>query len=158
VLEDCKPTERPRLTQWFSPEVHVLANTLVPIMSTNTFSSMANWYSHKLIPHVGIQEPTASMVAQWHAQWHAVLVLLFTAPSGWARHPSQSFLRSTAQSSLRASIKTTTKPSKRWQPPRVISTPGLQLDHLVPLDATSWCNALESHSLVIALHSCEHSY
>ena len=30
-----------------------------------------------------------------------------------------------------------TKPSRRWQPPRVTSTTGLQLDHLVPLDATS---------------------
>jgi hypothetical protein len=31
----------------------------------------------------------------------------------------------------------TTKPSRRWQPLRVTSTTGLQLDHLVPLDATS---------------------
>ena len=30
-----------------------------------------------------------------------------------------------------------TKPSRRWQPPRVTSTTGSQLDHLVPLDATS---------------------
>ena len=30
-----------------------------------------------------------------------------------------------------------TMPSRRWQPPRVRSTTGLQLDHLVPLDATS---------------------
>jgi hypothetical protein len=29
------------------------------------------------------------------------------------------------------------KPSRRWQPPRVTSTTGLQHDHLVPLDATS---------------------
>jgi hypothetical protein len=50
----------------------------------------------------------------------------------------------TAQSSLHASTETTTKPSRRWQPPRVTSTTGLQLDHLVPLDATSLCNALES--------------
>jgi hypothetical protein len=33
-----------------------------------------------------------------------------------------------------------TKPSRRWQPPRVTSTTGLQHDHLVPLDATSRCN------------------
>jgi hypothetical protein len=37
-----------------------------------------------------------------------------------------------------------TKPYRRWQPPRVTSTTGLQLDHLVPLNATSRCNALES--------------
>ena len=31
-------------------------------------------------------------------------------------------------------------PSRRWQPPRVTSTIGLQDDHLVPLDVTSRCN------------------
>jgi hypothetical protein len=42
-----------------------------------------------------------------------------------------------------------TKPSRRWQPPRVTSTTGLQDDHLVPLDVTSRCNTLESltHSI-----------
>ena len=48
-----------------------------------------------------------------------------------------------------------TKLSRRWQPPRVTSITGLQLDHLMPLDATSRCNTLESHSLVIGLHSCK---
>jgi hypothetical protein len=33
-----------------------------------------------------------------------------------------------------------TKPSRRWQPPRVTSTTGLQLEHIVPLDVTSRCN------------------
>ena len=37
-----------------------------------------------------------------------------------------------------------TKPSRRWQPPRVTSTTSLQLDHLVPTLAISQCNALES--------------
>ena len=32
------------------------------------------------------------------------------------------------------------KPYRRWQPPRVTSTTGLQLDHLVPLNATSRYN------------------
>jgi hypothetical protein len=50
------------------------------------------------------------------------------------------------------------KPSRRWQPPRVRSTTGLQLDLLVPLDATSRCNALESHSLTIGSHSCNHKW
>ena len=49
-----------------------------------------------------------------------------------------------------------TKPSRRWQPPKVTSTTALQLDHLVPLDATSRCNVLESHSLAIGSHSCKH--
>ena len=35
-----------------------------------------------------------------------------------------------------------------WQPPRVTSIIGLQLDHLVPLDATSRCNRTRiAHSL-----------
>ena len=37
-----------------------------------------------------------------------------------------------------------TKPSRRWQSPRVTNTTSLQLDHLVPLDAISQYNALES--------------
>jgi hypothetical protein len=51
-----------------------------------------------------------------------------------------------------------TKPSRRWKPPRVTSTTGLQHDHLVPLDATSRCNALESHSLAIGSHFCKHKW
>jgi hypothetical protein len=63
------------------------------------------------------------------------------APVGRAQNPLQSLLRSTAQSSLRASMETTTRPFRRWQPPRVTSTTGMQLDHhLVPLDAISQCN------------------
>ena len=41
---------------------------------------------------------------------------------------------------LRASMETTTKLSRRWQPPRVTSTTDLQLNHLVPLNAISQCN------------------
>jgi hypothetical protein len=41
-----------------------------------------------------------------------------------------------------------TKPSRRWQPPRVTSTTSLQHCHLVPLDATSWCSHTRiAHSL-----------
>jgi len=71
---------------------------------------------------------------------HAQLELLFMALVGWAQYPSQSLLRSTEQPSLRASTETTTMSSRRWQPPRGTSTIGLQLDHLVPLHAISWCN------------------
>ena len=55
---------------------------------------------------------------------------------------------------LRASTETTTKPSRRWQPPRVTSTTGFQLDHLVPLDATSRCNRTRiahSHNRMITI-------
>ena len=49
-----------------------------------------------------------------------------------------------------------TKPSRRWQLPRVTSTTGLQLDHLVPLDAITQCNALEIAHFVIGSHFCKH--
>jgi len=60
---------------------------------------------------------------------------------------------------LRASTESqATKPSRRWQPPRVTSTIGLQHEHLVPLDAISQCNTLESltHTIGWSLSSiCE---
>jgi hypothetical protein len=34
----------------------------------------------------------------------------------------------------------------------------LQLNHLVSLDVTSWCNTLESHSLAIGSHSCKNKW
>jgi hypothetical protein len=36
----------------------------------------------------------------------------------------------------------TSKPSRKWQPPRVTSTTSLQHEHLVPLDAIIQCNTL----------------
>ena len=42
------------------------------------------------------------------------------------------------------------KPYRRWQPPRVTSTTGLQHEHLVPLDAISQCNRTRiTHSQLI---------
>src|SRR6185436_10048829 len=49
-----------------------------------------------------------------------------------------------------------TKPSRRWQPPRVTSTTDLQLDHLVPTLAISQRNALESHSHLANMISTSH--
>ena len=47
-----------------------------------------------------------------------------------------------------STVSQATKPSRRWQPPRVTSTIGMQLDHLVPLDATLRCNRTRiAHSL-----------
>jgi len=59
------------------------------------------------------------------------LELLFVSPMGRAQHPSQSQPRSLAKSSCKLHEDTTTKPSKRWQPPRVTSTMSWQLNHLV---------------------------
>jgi hypothetical protein len=68
-------------------------------------------------------------------------VLLFAASAGWARYPSQILLQSTAQSSCTLHDgELATKPSRRWQPPRVTNTTALQLEHLATLDAISQCN------------------
>jgi len=57
--------------------------------------------------------------------------------------------------SLRASTESqVTKPSWRWQPPRVTSTTSLQHEHLVPLDAISQCNRtriVHSHNWMITI-------
>ena len=42
----------------FSPEVHVLAGTLVPVVSTNTGGSTANRYHTPSPPQEAPQEPT----------------------------------------------------------------------------------------------------
>ena len=67
-----------------------------------------------------------------------VSTILLTNPSPEHR---TIFLRASTESQA-------TKTSRRWQPPRVTSTTGLQLDHLVPLDATSRRNRTRiAHSL-----------
>jgi hypothetical protein len=49
-----------------------------------------------------------------------------------------------------------TKTSRRCQPLRVTSTTGMQLNHLMPLDAITQCNALEITHFAIGSHSCKH--
>jgi hypothetical protein len=61
---------------------------------------------------------------------HGVSTILLTNPS-----PEHRTIFSHASMESQA-----TKPSRRWQPPRVTSTTGLQHDHLVPLNTISWCN------------------
>jgi hypothetical protein len=123
------------MTRWFLSRGS-LATKLVPVVSTahlvvrELIGTMPSPYvgRHKNLPEVRV------------AQWHAQLELLFVAPAGWAQYPSHSNLQSTAQSSLRATTETTTKPSRRWHPPKVTSTTSLQLEHLVPLDKISQYN------------------
>ena len=78
---------------------------------------------------------------------------------GPAQCPSQSSSPEHRTSFLWASTETTTKPSRRWQPPRVTSTTGLQLDHLVLLDATSRCNrtriALSHNRMITIKYMCD---
>jgi hypothetical protein len=118
----------------------VLANTLVPVVST------IHLVVQRLIgttpsPYVGRRKNPMNQVRV--AQWHAQLELLFAAPAGWAQYPHNLF--SGAQYNLLYVLRwRPTKPSRRWQPPRVARTTGLQHEYLVPLDVISQCNALES--------------
>jgi hypothetical protein len=136
---NCKPTGR----WWhsdFYPEIHLVATKLVPVVSTTHLVVRRLIGVHSLAHMLG----TARTYPQVRvAQWHALLVLLCTTPAGWARYPSQILLRGTTQSScMLHDGKLATKTSRRWQPPRVTSTTGLQLEHLVPLDVISQLKAL----------------
>jgi hypothetical protein len=90
------------------------------------------------------QEPTIKCGS---SMTHSTRVAL-RDPHGVSTIPLTKLLRSLAQSSCE--LRQSHKPSRRWQPPRVTSTTGLQHDHLVPLDAIFQSNALEStHSQTI---------
>ena len=126
-----------RMTQRFCLEVHVLANTLVPIVST------AHLVVRRLIGI--IRQARTSGTARTNPEsegssmTHSTRVAL-RDPHGVStipltnRPPGHHTIFSHASTESQS-----TKPS-RWQPLRVTSTTGLQHEHLVPLDATSRCN------------------
>jgi hypothetical protein len=147
------------LTRWFNfyPDVHVFANTLVPVVSTaHLVVRRANRRFISLAHTLGAARTYPQVRV---AQWHALLELLFAAPMVQAQYPSQILLRSSAQSSCGLhNEELTTKPSRRWQPLIVTSTTGLQLDHLVPLDAISQYNRTRithSQSIHTLASTCE---
>jgi hypothetical protein len=127
----CKPTERTRLTQWFLSRRSLGCHQVSPCCVNRTLGG--SWIIG--ITHQAHTLGAARTYPQVRvAQWHTLLVLLFATPARWARYPSQILLWSTIQSScMLHDEELTTKPSRRWQPPRIISTTSLQLDHLVSL-------------------------
>jgi hypothetical protein len=116
-----------------------------PLWRPTLYGSVANRYPQPSSPKERRKNPPSSVVAQWHAQ----LELLFAIPTGWAQSPPHKASLEPRIIFLRALMEPqATKPSRRWQPPRVTSTTGLQHDHLVPLDVTSWCSHTRiAHSL-----------
>jgi hypothetical protein len=121
----------------FYPKVHLVVTKLVPVETSSKVaaSPLASGDPQVTLSHVEcLPQALALDLAKplCRPLCLALLELLFVAPMGWAQYPSQSLLWSTAQSSLHASMETTTKPSRRWQPPWVTSTTGLHLNHLVP--------------------------
>ena len=122
-----------RMTRWFYPEVHVLANTLVPVVST----------AHLVRRLIGItrQIHTSSITRTYPESEGSSMTRSKRAalrdPHGVSTIPLTNLPLEHRIIFSRASLEwQATKPSRRWQPPRVTITTGLQLDHLVPLDAT----------------------
>ena len=125
------------MTRWFLSWGSLGCHQASPRCVDRSFGgSAANWH-HPPSPHIGPHKNPPK--SEGSSMTHSTSVALHGS-HGVSMVPSQSLLRSTTQSSLRASTETTTKPSRRWQPPRVTGTTGLQLNHLVPLDAISQCN------------------
>jgi hypothetical protein len=135
-----------RMTWWFYPKVHVLANTLVPVVSTTHL--VVRWL-------IGItRQAQISGTARTYpksegsAMTRSIRVAL-RDPWGMSTIPLTNPPQEHRTIFLHASMESqATKLSRRWQPPRVINTTSLQLGHLVPLDATSQCNRTRiAHSL-----------
>ena len=147
MLGTCKPTGRTKLTRWFSPEVHLVATKLHPrCVNQHLVVRRLRGVIRTSSPLGHRKNLPTSEVAQWHARSNRVAL----------RDPHE--LSTDRTISLRASMESqATKPSRRWQHPRVTSTTGLQHEYLVPLDAISQCNTLE-HSLAIDSHSCKHKW
>ena len=129
----------------------MFANTLVPVLST------AHLVVRRLI---GITRQARTLgAARTYPGSEGSSMTRFTkvALRGSRRASIMPLTSSSLErrtSFLRASTETTTNPSRRWQPQRVTSTTGLQLDHLVPLDATSRCNRTRithSHNRMITI-------
>ena len=116
----------------------MFANTLLPIVST------AHLVVRRLIDIT--RQARTSSAARTYPEGEGSSMTRFTKVAicdsrGVSTVPLTSSSLERRTSLLWALTETTTKPSRRWQPPRVTSTTGLQLDHLVPLDAISQCNA-----------------
>jgi hypothetical protein len=120
----------PRFT-WLPPSyipvvstAHLVVRQLIGVTCQVRTSGTARTY-----PESEGRSITSSTKVALH-DFHGMSTFPLTNP-----HPKHrtSFSRASTESQ-------TIKPSRRWQPPRVTSTTGLQLDHLVPLDAISRCN------------------
>ena len=122
----------------------MLANTLVPIVSTThlvlrrligiTYQACTSGTARTYPKSEGSSMTRSTRVALRDP--HGVSTIPLTNPS--LEHYTI-FSHASMESQA-------TKPSRRWQPPSVSSTTGLQLDHLVPLDATSRCNHTHTQS------------
>ena len=137
---ECKPPRRvdnvdtviflPRFT-WLPPS-YVLVVAIHPLDGSraNWQSKPNPWWGRTSTLKIGILQATSNS-----------LELLFCYPCGVRIVPLTISYLEHCTISLRASTESqATRPSRRWQPPRLTSTIDLQHEHLVPLDAISQCS------------------
>ena len=132
----------------------MVATKLVPVVSIVHLVVQRLIDIHKPRPHVGRRKnlPTSEGSSMTRSTSVALC-----GSYGVSMVPlTQSLLWSTTQAScMLHDGERATKPYRRWQPPRITSTTGLQLDHLVPLDAISQCNRTRiTHSQSDAITMC----
>jgi hypothetical protein len=134
------------LTRWFSFEVHLVAPSYIPVVSTThlvvwrligiTCQARTSGTARTYPESEGSSMTRSTRVALRDPR--GVSTILLTNPP--LEHRTI-FSRTSTESQA-------TKPSRRWQSLRVTSTIALQHDHLVALDATSRCNCTRiAHSL-----------
>jgi hypothetical protein len=135
---ECKPPRRWRRQCWygdFLPRFTWLPPSYVPIVSTThlmvrrligiTRQARTSGTARTYPESEGSSMTRSIRVALRNP--HGVSTIHLTNPP-----PEHRTIFSRASTESQA-----TKPSRRWQPLRVTSITGLQLDHLVPLNATS---------------------
>jgi hypothetical protein len=140
----------------------VFANTLVPVETSFkvAIGPLANGGPQVILSHLECLlqaqalKPARPLVA---FASHSTRVTLHGS-CGRAQCPLKALLWSTAQASCGLWWISHHQAIRRWRPPRVTNTVGLQLDHMVLLNAITQCKALEITHFAIGSHSCKHKW
>jgi hypothetical protein len=121
------------LTWWFfSQDLRICQYTSFLCVNRSLGGTGANWH-HSPSPHIGLCKNLPTSEGSSITRSTSVAL---RGSRGVSTIPLTNPPPKHCTIFLRASMKSqTTKQSRRWQPQRVTSTTGLQLDHLVPLDA-----------------------
>jgi hypothetical protein len=123
--------------QFFSQGSHVCQHASPRCVDRSLGGSAANWH-HLPSPHIGHCKnlPTSEGSLMTRSTRVALRDPRKTSTMPLTNPPPEHHTIFSC-ASMESQV---TKPSRRWQPPRVTSITGLQHNHLVPLDATSPCN------------------
>ena len=126
----------------FYPKVHLVATKLVPVEISSEVAAgpLASGDPQVTLSHVeclpkalalNLAEPLVSLQVSLYKSCSSWL------PRGEHNTPHNPSLEHRTIFLHALTEPQASKPSRRWQPPKVKSTTDLQDDHLVPLDATS---------------------